>query len=110
MTNVTFITAANYVNKEKQNTLSGSLTLNQKKVYSATFQVLKDFAKGKVLSGKVEPTILISAPSWRIFLLSGILDYKEEKLLKTDIKITMDETLKQPITLEGKLIINKFIF
>ncbi|CAG5119505.1 unnamed protein product, partial [Candidula unifasciata] len=94
---------ANYVNKEKQNTISGSLTLNQKRVYSATFQVVKDIAKGKLLSGKIEPTILISIPSKRLFLLSGVVDFKEEKLFKTDIKITMDETLKQPIILDTKI-------
>jgi hypothetical protein len=100
---------ANYVSKKKQNTISGSVTLNQKKVYSATFEVMKDFGKGKFMSAKYEPTILISSPAWRPFLLSGTVDFKDSKAqtLDVNLQITMDKTLKQPINFKGDFTRNK---
>lgn len=91
-----------YVNKEKENTISGSVTLKRKQMYSGTLQVLKQINKDRLLSGKLEPTILISAPDWRPFLLSGTINFKEDTSLGADIRIKMDKTLKDPINLDGK--------
>ncbi|CAL1530281.1 unnamed protein product [Lymnaea stagnalis] len=94
--------SATYINRDqKQKTLTGTVTLdkNKKNVYTGTVQLLQ--SSGDVKSGSqiYEPTVLVTAPNWRIFLLSGTIDFKEDKFLKGDIQVTMEKTLQEPINL-----------
>ena len=66
------------------------------KTYSATLQL-----EGK--GGKqFKPTVLISVPDWRVFLLSGKVDYRANKLVRGNVVINMDKTLKEPVNLDCK--------
>ncbi|GFO03307.1 apolipophorin [Plakobranchus ocellatus] len=91
-----------YINSETQRTLTGSATLDHHDVYSGTVQLLHTFSRNRAIV-KLEPTVLVSAPNWKIFLMSGQVDFKRNKLLKTDMLITMEKTLKKPIKLETKI-------
>nr|KAI8754502.1 apolipophorins-like isoform X1 [Biomphalaria glabrata] len=97
---------AKYINKEKQKTFSGSFSLNKKDSYSATLQLLLSDKKSG--TNKYEPTILISTPeNEKLFLLSGKMDYKPEKSFDGNLQINMDQTLKEPITLNASAILTK---
>ncbi|GFR65207.1 apolipophorin [Elysia marginata] len=91
-----------YVNSKTEKSVSGSATIDLDKKYSGTLQMLQTINK-KWTTAKLQPTVLISAPKWRIFLLSGQVDYKSNKLFKTDMSITMDKTLKKPLKLETRI-------
>ncbi|RUS82211.1 hypothetical protein EGW08_010025 [Elysia chlorotica] len=91
-----------FVNSRVEKSLSASAAIDDKGSYSGTVK-LQHSGNKQHTQMKLQPTVLISAPGWRIFLLSGQLDYKTNKLFKTDLTITMDKNLKKPINLEAKI-------
>ena len=92
------------VNKKDQKSLSGSATVEHRDVYSGTVDLLHSPNWNGARNIKLKPTVLISAPNWKVFEFSGDMDYKPNKLIKANTVISMDKFLKKPIKLDSELL------
>ncbi|XP_059147634.1 uncharacterized protein LOC131935270 [Physella acuta] len=90
----------NFINKEQQKTLAGTVSWDKANSYSATVQLLQKVSNAKSKSGQWEPTILISDATNQMFLLSGKINHVENRSLQGDLQVKMDRVLSQPISLD----------
>ncbi|ESP00734.1 hypothetical protein LOTGIDRAFT_112317 [Lottia gigantea] len=90
-----------YVNSNKMKSLSASVAIAPKNVYSTTASITIDQKKKTIT--KVLPSFVIKTPEGTLVSLTGSADYRKAKSLKTDLTLKMDRLLKQPIIIKGNL-------
>ena len=79
---------------------SGTVTVDSDKEYHVQAQVDKDIKDRKDFSAKLKPSLLVTSPDGTLLSVMGGLDYRQNKMLKTNLVVDMKDVLKKPVSLD----------
>ena len=77
--------------------MSGSLTQG-KKTYSAEAGVNYNVRSGKSVSAEFNPTVVVTTPQGDVLRLEGTADYRQDKMLRSDVSLTAPFLMDKPVT------------
>ena len=81
-----------------------AVTVDSDKEYTIQAQLDKDIRDRKDFSAKLKPTLLVTSPDGTLLSVMGGLDYRQNKLLKTNVVVDMKDVLRKPISFDLSLI------
>ena len=76
--------------------MSGSFTQG-KKTYSAEVGVNYNIRSAKNFAAQVNPMVVVSTPKGNLLKLEGTADYRQDKMLRSDLTLTAPVLMDKPV-------------
>ncbi|XP_070194611.1 uncharacterized protein [Littorina saxatilis] len=94
---------ASYVNNQKEKKVSGSVRYG-KETWSAQAGSIHSIRSGKNLQAQFSPVIVVTTPKGDVLKLEGSADFRQNKMLRSDITLTAPDFMDKPANLKLDLI------